>query len=340
MKRHPTAVCLLLLLSLVDCPVCTWAQGRSQPSAPKAPTLIHGQVRYARGPAAGPGILITLEGTLTGIVGQVQTDSQGKFTFNQIPRALYVVKMHHPGYQDVSEQVDLATAPTAYVVLTLQPLPGETPVGTAPSGEAHVSVQQLSVPTQAREELEKGRNLLLDRKKAEKSIPHLLKAIDLHGSYADAYLLLGMAYADLNKWREALAAFEKAVELDGELAAAHLALGACLAQQGNFTAAEKPLLRGLELSPQAPHGHYELGRTYWALGRWQEAEPHAREAVKLQPNLAPAYVLLGNILLRKHDAPGALEYFRDYLRLEPNGALAAQTRQMIAKIESLVGTPK
>lgn len=317
-----------------------WAQGRPQPSAPKAPTLIHGQVRYANGLAAGAGILITLEGALTGVVERVQTDSEGKFAFNQIPRAVYVVKMHHPGYRDVSEQVDLATAPTAYVVLTLQPLPGETPVGTAPSGEAHVSVQQLSVPTQAREELEKGRTLLLERQKAEKSIPHLRKAIDLHGSYADAYLLLGMAYADLNKWKEAQAAFEGAVKTDDELAAAHLALGACLAQEGDFTAAEKPLLRGLELSPQSPQGHYELGRTYWALGRWREAEPHARAAVKLQPKLAPAYVLLGNILLREHDAPGALEYFRDYLRLEPNGTLAPQTREMVAKIESLVVPPK
>lgn len=341
MKLWMTPVCLLLLSGLLACPSRTGAQGgRSQPPAPKAPTLIHGQVRYPQGSAAGPGILITLEGTLAGVVGQVQTDSQGKFAFNQIPRAVYAVKMHHPGYRDISEQVDLTTAPTAYVVLTLQPLSGETRPGAPPSGEPHISVQRLSVPAGARKEFDQGQSLLIESKKTEKSIQHFLKAIELYGSYPDAHLLLGMAYADLGQWSKAQAAFERAVELDDQMAAGHLALGACLAQQGSFAAAEKPLLRGLELNPQAAQGHYELGRTYWALGRWEDAEPHAREALKLKPDLAAAYALLGNILLRKRDAPGALKCFKDCLRLDPHGPLAASTRQMVAKIENLLAPRK
>jgi tetratricopeptide (TPR) repeat protein len=340
MKRCLIPAGLLLLSGLVAYPSRAWAQGRSQPSAPRAPTFIHGQVRYAQGRAAGLGILITLEDAKGGFVAQVGTDSQGKFAFNQVPRLVYLVKMHLPGYQDASERVDLTTGPTANVVFTLQPLPGETPPSVPPSGESSISAQKLSVPSGARKEFEKGQSLLLERKKAESSIPHFLKAIELHGSYAHAYLLLGTAHADLNQWKEAQAGFEKAIELDSKLAAAHLALGACLAKQGNFAAAEKPLLRGLELSPQAAQGHYELGRTYWALGRWQEAEPHAREAVKLAPSLAPAYVLMGNILLRRRDAPGALKYFKDYLRLDPDGPLATPTRQMVAKIENMLATPK
>jgi len=343
MKRCLIPVCLLLLSALVAYPSRAWAQGRSQPpvQAPRsAPTFIHGQVRYVQGGAAGQGILITLEGTIGGVFAQVETDSQGKFAFNQLGAGVYFVKMHHRGYQDTSERVDLTTGPTAYVVLTLQPLPGETPPAVPPSGESSISAQKLSVPSEARKEFEKGQSLLLERKKAESSIPHFLKAIELHDSYANAYLLLGTAHADLNQWKEAQAGFEKAIELDDKLAAAHLALGACLARQGNFAAAEKPLLRGLELNPQAGQGHYELGRTYWALGRWQDAEPHVREAVKFAPSLPPAYVLMGNILLRKRDAPGALKYFKDYLRLEPNGPLAAPTRQMVAKIENVLATRK
>jgi tetratricopeptide (TPR) repeat protein len=69
----------------------------------------------------------------------------------------------------------------------------------------------------------------------------------------------------------------------------------------------------------------------WALGRWQEAAPHAAAAVAAMPDLAAAHVLLGNILLRKQELDGALREYQTYLRLEPDGSMAAGTREMIEK---------
>jgi tetratricopeptide (TPR) repeat protein len=104
-------------------------------------------------------------------------------------------------------------------------------------------------------------------------------------------------------------------------------------QEKKYEEAEKALSHGLELSPDSIEGHYELAKTYRALGKWQEAEPHAQKTVSMNPNLAPVPVLLGNIALRKNDPQAALKEFKEYLRLDPNGALAAGVQPMVSRIE-------
>ncbi len=286
------------------------------------------------------GILIALESGHGGLIAQTQTDSQGKFIFIQIPQAVFVIKAQHPGYREVSQRVDLTMGPTAYVILDLQPIPQAlTPAPPAASGRK-ISVQQLVIPEGAKREFDKGHKLLVDSGAPERSLPHFRRAIEILPTYAQAYLCLGTAYMDLRMWKEAESELRKAIELDDSLAAAHLALGACLNMQGSFGAAERPLARGLELNPEAAEGHYELGRVYWALGRWQTAEPHARKALALRAEWPVAHLLMGNILMRKRDAPAALQEFKEYLRLEPDGPFAGPTRDLVAKIEQALATSR
>lgn len=328
-------------LSSACCLLCSvaWPQVRPKLTPPK--TEIRGQVRYPEGPAVGQGITITLESDQGGVVAQAQTESQGKFVFSQIPQAVYVVKLRERGYREVSRRVDLTMGPTAYLIIELQPLPRQTSSAVPPKGlSSLVSAQELVVPEDARREFERGKKLLLEDKDPAGSIVHFRKAVQLYSSYAQAYLLTGTADMDLNKWKEAEAALEKAIALDQKLAAAHLALGTCYNQEGNFAAAEKPLLQGLQLNPDAAEGHYELGRAYWALGRWPEAEAHAREAAKLRSDFGPVHVLLGNIMLRKRDAPAALQEFKEYLSLDPKGLLAAPTRDLVVKIEKALAASR
>jgi len=50
------------------------------------------------------------------------------------------------------------------------------------------------------------------------------------------------------------------------------------------------------------------------------------------PELASPHVLMGNILLREGKRATARQEYEAYLRLEPNGPMAAGAHQMIEKI--------
>jgi len=52
----------------------------------------------------------------------------------------------------------------------------------------------------------------------------------------------------------------------------------------------------------------------------------------LNPDLAGAHLLKGNLLLRVGRANDAATEFNAYLRLEPNGPFAAETRALVEKI--------
>jgi tetratricopeptide (TPR) repeat protein len=240
--------------------------------------------------------------------------------------------MSERGYQEVIVRVELIGTSRGYATLELKPVSGQAPGKPRESTSGKiVSAVDLRVPDNARQEYEKGENALKENK-LDASVGHFRKAVHLYEIFPRAYEKLGTAYLGQQKWAEAQTALEKAIQLDPELGDAYLELGAVCNQTKEYTKAEGALTRGLELNPDAPGGHYELAKTYWAMGRWQDAAPHAANAVAALPDLAPTHVLMGNILLRKNDPQGALREYQEYLRLDPNGSMAAGTRSMIDKI--------
>src|SRR5712691_1620928 len=280
------------------------------------------------------GTVVSIQSDAGEIVQQVTPEGNGRFLFSFLRRAVYYVTAKAPGFTAVSQRADVFSERHVSVYLIL--VPDKTEIPPRPGGV--VSQRELVVPEGAQKEFDKGRKLV-ENKEPEKSLSHFRKAIEIYPSYALAYMYLGLAQMDLRRWKDAESALGKAVELNDKLAAAYLALGACLNLQGNYAAAEKPLVRGLELDAETADGHFELSKTFWALGRWQDAEPHVRKVIALRPEIPVAHHLLGNILLRKRDAPAALQEFREYLRLEPNGPFAPPTREFVAKIEQALATP-
>jgi tetratricopeptide (TPR) repeat protein len=296
---------------------------------------IRGQVRYSSGQPAEQGIQVTIEDMAGGgIVASLQTDQQGKFDISGIRPAVYNVRVEEQGYREVSQRVELTTVPTAYVILTLMPLPGQPRPAAGPGGAStQVSAAELALPEETRKEFEEARTLVEQQNEPKKGIPHLQKVIQADPSFVEAHLLLGTAQMDLRHWKDAESTLQETVTLDNKSSQAYLALGTCFNEQQNYSEAEKPLLRGLELDPESSLGHYELARAYWGLNRWQDAAPHAQKAVQINPNFAPAHVVLGNVMLRERNAPGALKEFKEYLRLDPKGPLSAPVKDIVGKIE-------
>ena len=292
---------------------------------------IHVQVRYSNGASASKGIAITVEQEGSGVVAEGETDSQGKASFHIREAGFYLVRVKQPGFQTPAPQrVDLNTASSGYVMFDLKPLQAQG--GSAIPAEGPGGQISANYSEKALEEYKQGENLLLKEQKIDASIEHLRKATKISKDFTDAYVMLGFAYLAQKNPQEAKPVLEKALKLDPKSWRAHIELGAVYNLEKRYPDAERELKAGLALNDKAAEGHYELAKTYWMTNRWQEAEPHVMKAIELAPNLSAAHVLYGNIKLRKHDYAGAKHEFEEYLRLEPNGPMAAASKDMIAKL--------
>jgi Tfp pilus assembly protein PilF len=291
------------------------------------------QVRYADGRPAPRDIHVRLESAEGGAEADLDTIQGGKCQFRLSNSGVYVVRISNLGFKEVSARVELIDSPRAYVTLDLIPLKDNEPppAVSVPPSEV-VSVKDLTIPEAARTEFNKGEEAMR-AKNVDESLKHFQKAIKLYDAYPQAYRMMGDAFVEKQQWPEAETALKKSIELQPDLAPAYFDLGALRNQTKNYAGAEESLKKGLELTPDATVGKYELAKTYWALGRWQEAAPFAADTVIALPDLAAAHVLLGNIRLKLRDAPGALHEYQEYLRIEPQGSMAPQVRDMVDKLQ-------
>lgn len=186
----------------------------------------------------------------------------------------------------------------------------------------------------------RAQELLFRKNDAEGSIVEFKKVVKIDPWYGQGYLLLGVAYMQLQRWSEAQLAFEEAIKVEPGNAQAFLGLGSALNEQHEYPAAQKALEHSLELQPRSAEAHYELARTFGALGKWTAAEPHVRRAIDINPDYPGSHALLGNIYLDRQDLESALKEFRTYLQMAPQGSLAPAVREKISEIEEETGKPR
>jgi tetratricopeptide (TPR) repeat protein len=301
--------------------------------------FIRGQVKYENGQPADH-VVIRLRSDAVAFQTETQTDPQGKFNFDGLPLTTYHLTIEGQGFRPYTSNIDISMSKMAYELITLKldkepdakPVPPE-----GPSGLLNARITQI--PPAARKEFEAGKRRM-DAHDAAGSVQRFQKAIALYPQYAEAYQLLGVVHLESGKFQEAEPALQKSTEIEPNLSTGYFALGVCRNLMAKYAEAEPVLLRGLELDPEAADGHYELAKTYWVLGRAQDAQMRAEKAVSLRPGLAGAHILLGDINLSKSDPQGALKEYKEALRLDPKGPMAAPTQQMINKIEQAPQHPQ
>jgi tetratricopeptide (TPR) repeat protein len=114
----------------------------------------------------------------------------------------------------------------------------------------------------------------------------------------------------------------------GHYPPAQYALGVLFCQRREFAEGERIIRRGLDLDGTSWTGHYYLAVAVYSQNRLQEAEKSAREAILRRPDFPLGHLLLAEIHLRKRNYATLLSEVNTYLRLEPNGPMSGQARQM------------
>jgi cytochrome c-type biogenesis protein CcmH/NrfG len=328
MKSKTFAAILVLSLCVTEASSQSSGKfgGRSQ---------ITGIVRYANGNSPAENVLVRLEAYTGGNVGDVQTDRSGKFVFTGLAGQEYDLTVVAPGYLPAKQYVDLQTVLTAFVQIQLIP-DKQAPL---PDSKSNLSTIDARVPDSARKELEKARSTLEKPGKMQETISHLQKAVSISPDFAEAELLLGTVYMDTQQWDKAQAPLQQALRAKPDSLGALLALGELYLHAQKYKEAEDTLSNALHLDDSSFRGHLALGRVYYAAGDLTKAGPEIDRAIQLNPNFAEANLLAGNIRFKSRQADKALLFFEEYLRLQPDGPYAKETRDLVLRIKKALGLP-
>lgn len=308
---------------------------------------INGQVRYAdsRKPAAN--VIVRVERVSGGMAGQQVTDQTGKFSFTGLAGQMYTVTLHAPGYKEFKQDVDLLTANTGYVSAFL--VKDESAVGnssTALQPLLNPPVIDSSVPMEAQKEYAFAKKLIDtgEASKLAKAVGHLERAIELYPKYTEAHLMRGLAYMDMREWPKAEGSFRAAIDNTPAAVTAYWALGQVYIRQKKWPEAVDILKKGIILNGQVAEGHFALADAYWEMApsakdeaafrrSLEDAWKETRKAIELDPKHGRAHLLAGNLLLKARKPNEALTHFEEYLKLEPKGPLADQTKTLVQKIK-------
>jgi len=332
---------MLLFASIVAISLCQFVILAQVQSSPTTATVeIHGQVRFAEGGAPAEQVVVRLESfDGGGSISEVFTDRLGKFQFTGLPPAQYSVRVRQSGYRDVEQSIDMTTTSSGLVMLQLIrdiPLAGTSVTGSI----------NANVPAAAQKEFDKGLAALAagGKDKTTFAVKCFEKAVSIYPKFVEARLKLGTGYMDLGQWDKAEQALLATVDVDPKAFNAFFALSEVYLRESKIGDAEKVLTKGLAIQDASYLGHLNLARVYWEKAReikdLTQAKPaleksynEVKRALTLDPNLAGAHLLKGNLLLRVGRANDAVNEFNEYLRLEPNGPFAGETRTLVAKIK-------
>ena len=303
---------------------------------------IQGQVRYVDSGQPVLNALVECNGTSGN--SQKLTDRDGKFSFSVWP-GHYDVSVRVPGYRPEQQSVDLVQNQSEYMLFRLRSDPS-----TANKFRPNSPTIDASVPPEARKEFEQAEAALTGNKMDEE-VRHLEKAVSIYPKFLEAYLRLGAAYMDLQQWDKAEQALKKTIEIDPKAANGYFALGEVYRRQKKFDQAEKTLQDGLAIETRSAQAHLTLARVYWDRvagvkdeAQWrpplEKAYQEVKQAIDLDPNFAAAHLLKGNLLFKVRRAEDALKEFDEYLRLDPNGESASQTRDLAEKIRKALAQQK
>ena len=215
------------------------------------------------------------------------------------------------------------------------------------AGAGTVSVTTLRAPKKAKKAFQKAeKELRKDKDKVSLStaVRELEEAVAEFPEFAAAWNLLGRVHVARQDTEAARASFQQSVIADPQFISPCLSLARLEAQQGRWEEAAKWSDTLVELDADNTEAHYFHAVANYSLGKLEAAGESARKVNEAGlPQRYPVIsFILGGIDARRGNISEAATHFEHYLELQPKGALAGQSRQLLAQWTSkgLIGENK
>ena len=141
----------------------------------------------------------------------------------------------------------------------------------------------------------------------EDAITAYERSIAYQPDWAYSHAALASAYANMHRYAEALDAYKVAIGLDPNDEMIHHQLGNVYSKRGEHAAAVRHQLQAIAIAPEFASAHYQLGLLYAQQKQWADAINAYRTAYEKDPALVEALYNLAQAYLRTGDTAAARE---------------------------------
>ena len=172
----------------------------------------------------------------------------------------------------------------------------------------------------------------LDGDNYDLAIGNLEQAIRLDANSAEAYFLLGNAYAQKEMLDQAVEQYLKALKIRADYTDARSNLGVAYYRQQKLQEAEKAFRVALSEQPNDAEVHYNLGGVLVALNRIDEGVSEFLKAKEIDPSLPEPYLGLGSVYKLQGKRDEAIASLREYIRLTQDPTWRKEAEQMILEL--------
>lgn len=294
---------------------------------------IQGRVFLPGGRRAGLGIIVRLESNVSG-PRSAATNSDGTFSFNQLPAAEYSVLVDGGAeYELLRQSVTIYGTNNSGAGRSGQTI--QVDLQLRPKGAALADEKRFEgVPKNAMESYKLGIQAA-EKGDHKKAAEQLAQAISQYPKFIQAYRDIGSQYLQLNEMSKLADVMEELLKLDPTDSRAHLNLGIARYNQKKLPEAETHLREAVKLRSGDPAAHYYLGMTLVSLKQYQEAEKELESAITNGgDNLPLAHKYLGGLYMSSQKNKQAADELEKYLKLDPKAADAERIKGTIKDLRS------
>ena len=157
---------------------------------------------------------------------------------------------------------------------------------------------------------------------------HVITALEVNGvpksaanipnpDISVAYHGLGLAYTGLEKFDDAIAAYQRAIASAPDSAYTHAALGSAYANTHRYTEALQAYKIAVALDSDDKMIHHQLGNVYSKRGEHAAAIRHQRQAIALEPKFGAAHYQLGLLYAHEKRWDDAINAYRTAYQHDP-----------------------
>ncbi len=141
---------------------------------------------------------------------------------------------------------------------------------------------------------------------------------------ADKLYQQGMQLLHEGSFHDAADSLKNAVKLDGGASEIWYELAMAQAQDGDVREGKRSMQQALKLKPNDPEYHYGLAVMFLKSHDPNHGILELLQVTRLAPKEAGPWFTLGSVYEEKLDRKRAVEAYKHYVELEPNGPMAAQ----------------